>query len=137
MYFSNRHHECQCRSNTFSWVRASKIIWYCGKFSHFLFLCRCKSIKPVIPAGKQALKDEKNEKSAETLNSTTDRTVRHHRVENSLHFVFRRSWVQISIKDRISLHMYFVVFLSSSKKTSEQQWNRPNPTTFRLIHYNI
>jgi hypothetical protein len=68
---------------------------------------------PVIPARKQALKDKKNEKSAEISNSTTDHKECHH-------FVFRRSWVEISITDSISLQIYFVVILSSSKTTSEQ-----------------
>jgi hypothetical protein len=71
-------------------------------------------MKPVIPARKQALKDKKNEKSAQISNSTTGLTECHH-------FVFRRSWFEIFIKDSISLRIHFVVILSGSKTTSEQQ----------------
>jgi len=93
MYFPDRRHVCRrdsTHSEQVNCILLSIRICYCDEFSHFLFLCCCKSVKPVIPARKQALKDKKNEKSAAISNSTTDLTECHH-------FVFRRSSVELSI----------------------------------------
>ena len=122
------------RSTSFSCVRASIRICYCDEFSHFLFLCCFKTTKPVIPARKQALKDKekwkkkKNQQRLQTVwqilrTVTTSNTADH--------------GLKISVKNSISLQIHLVVILSSSKTTSEQQRNRPNPTTFLLIHYTI